>query len=124
VLDVSSFAGDTGAYLLSLQWVAESAEIGYGETVEGEITEAMPFQVFVFTGKAGDVVDASVQSDGAVDTNLRLYNYGQVDKDSGTGYDPELRGIEVTTDDAPYYLVVEAAALDETGPFSITLTQE
>ncbi len=119
----SSLSGTaTGAYVLNLESI-ETSSIAYGETVDVEFTEGDREFYFTFTGSYADIVSATVDSDRGVNTSLVIndtYNY-QIgsDSDGGSGYDPELFDISLTS--AGTYTLIVRAEDNQNGTVQVTL---
>jgi hypothetical protein len=80
--------------------------------------------VYTFEGRAGAVIDVIVDSGGRVDTRLLLTDPGGLplafDDDSGSGFDPELRGI-ILSGDGTYSVLVEPYIPGDNGDFTVNV---
>lgn len=113
-----------GTFTLRLNKV-EVVSLTLGETVNITFTERDPAGYFSFEGKAGDVVNLVVNSDGNLDTRLRVRGVGDnydlvADDDSGAGFDPEISHLMIPADNQ-YMIIVEPYAPGMTGTVSLTL---
>ncbi|MDZ4766204.1 MAG: hypothetical protein SGI73_16815 [Chloroflexota bacterium] len=125
VINARSLGGtDTGSYTLMLNR-AQIATISYGDSTTVEITDRDTMFYVSFDGTAGDVVSVFTDSNGAVDTSLRLndpFNYSLItDEDSGSAFDPEILNYILTSTGT--HLVVLEAPYGGEGSVEITLTR-
>jgi hypothetical protein len=125
VINARSLGGtDTGNYTLSLNR-AQIEIIEYGTTTDVEFTNRDTLFYFSFEGTAGDVVSVLTDSDGAIDTSLRLndpYNYTLVaDEDSGSAFDPEILNYILTSTGT--HLVALEAPYGGAGSVEVTLSR-
>jgi hypothetical protein len=113
-----------GAYTLELNTV-EMSPIAYNSQVEGEMADSSLY--YTFDGKAGDVINARLNSGGAMDTLFNLRSpegyIVQWDDDSGDLLDPEFRNVTLDHD-GMYTLVVQPAVVDTYGNFSLIFEAE
>lgn len=115
-----------GDFTLSVQSPESIPHLAYGETAQGELTHEIPMQVFAFDVSANDTVSIRVDSDGAMDSRLRLLSPwgGELfsDDNSGSGYDPEITDYLIM-EAGTHYLVVQPAQPDQAGAFTLTLSK-
>ncbi len=97
--------------------------IAYDTPVTTNFDES-PAQVFTFEGNAGDIIDVTVDSGGAVDARISLTSpeSGTIasDDDSGSGFDPELLNI-ILPEDGRYAIVAQPYIPGDNGNFTINV---
>lgn len=95
----------------------------YDTPVTGNFDEA-PVQIFTFEGKAGEIINVTVDSNSTVDTYLTLNapesGFIASDDDSGAGYDPELLSV-ILPEDGSYALMVEPYIAGDNGEFTVNV---
>jgi hypothetical protein len=113
-----------GAYTLELNTV-EMSPIAYNSQVEGEMADSSLY--YTFDGKAGDVINARLNSGGAMDTLFNLRSpegyIVQWDDDSGDLLDPEFRNVTLDHD-GMYTLVIQPAVVGTNGNFTLIFDAE
>jgi len=123
---VNNAAPETGSFTLNVQQ-AEAEAIGYGETVEGAISEAQPVAYYRFNGEQGDVVTVRVSGENGYDTRLTLSVAAEnfelaFDDDGGPAYDPEIYRQELSGT-GEFAILVQPGA-NGGGRFTLTLERE
>jgi hypothetical protein len=114
-------AGDFSVSAVAVQ----TAPIGAGETLDGEIgADGLP-AFFSFDAQVGKLVTVTATG-GGFDTRLKLFAPGAIlstaaDNDGGLGYDPEIYQAVLSGSGAGYIEVAPAFA-GESGKFQVTLT--
>lgn len=113
-----------GAFTLRLNKV-EVKQLTFGESADVTFTERDSAVYFAFDGKVGDVLNIVVNSDGKLDTRLRVRGVGDnydliTDDDSGAGFDPEISRLIISYDNQ-YIIAVEPFASGMTGTVRLTL---
>lgn len=104
----------------------QTAPIGAGETLDGEIGAADGLPAFFsFDAQVGKLVTVTAAGNG-FDTRLKLFAPGAIlstaqDNDGGLGYDPEIYQAVLSGSGAGYIEVAPAFAGDS-GKFQVTLT--
>lgn len=108
----------TGSYQLSLT-VAEFETVAYGDSVESELTNATPFEVYRFEGQAGDVVTVDLETP-SFNVFLSISGAGgQVDV--GTFGGSDLVGPLVLPQDGGYVVTVNSYDQFELMPYTLTI---
>lgn len=115
---------DVGSFTLRLNR-AEFTDITFGETITSELDAGTQAGYFRFEGRAGDVIDVSVDG-GDIDTTLVLngpdgYQVAY-DDDGGSGFNPELTSISLTQD-GDYVLLVTPYSSNAEGEFELTVNR-
>jgi hypothetical protein len=113
-----------GAYTLELNTV-ELTPIAYNSQIEGEMADSSLY--YTFDGQAGDVINARLNSGGAMDTLFNLRSpegyIVQWDDDSGDLLDPEFRNVTLDHN-GMYTLVVQPAIVGTNGNFTLIFEAE
>lgn len=113
-----------GAFTLRLN-KTNVENLTFGESAEITFTERDVAVYFAFDGTAGDVLNIVVNSDGKLDTRLRVRGAGDsydlaADDDSGAGFDPEISRLIVPYDNQ-YIIAVEPYAPGMTGTVRLNI---
>jgi hypothetical protein len=121
----------TEPFLINLRKV-NPIEMAYGDMIEGELTAENTALFYTFHGQYGDVVTASVDTDGSPDTLLTLYGPGRLelvsDDDSNGGLDPEIYRLplqqewtDISGGDNRFFLRVRTIQVEDYGSFTLSL---
>jgi hypothetical protein len=118
-INASSLSGSsTGNYVLTLT-SADLQGVEVGTPVTGELTPANGSAYFVLQANAGDTISVAVDSE--IDTNVAVndpFNYQVAfDEDGGSGNNPELTDVVLTSDGQ--YTIVVSSPFAETGEFTL-----
>jgi hypothetical protein len=113
-----------GTFTLRLDKV-EVANLALGESADITFAERDSAVYFAFDGKGGDVLNIVVNSDGTLDTRLRVRGASDTydliaDDDSGAGFDPEISRLIIPYDNQ-YIITVEPYAPGMTGTVRLNI---
>jgi hypothetical protein len=123
IIGVNSLTGtETGDFSLALGKI-EVTDISYGDEVEGSLSPTQPLLYYRFEGEAGDVVDATVQGDGELDTTLTIngpdsYQVGYADDTNDL--DPAINSL-ILTQSGTYTILVKAYSAGDSGDITLSL---
>jgi hypothetical protein len=114
-----------GDFVLELSNI-KVAVLNYDEPLDTELTAETEVLYFRFDGKAGSVINLSVDSGGELDTRVAIRDTANSevarDDDSGKGNDPLISNFIVPQDDV-YIAAIEPYSVGLTGELQVTLWQ-